>query len=274
MAQKKTKALGKRRTSLPGVEPNPEEIGSWRPVAFVDDPDREVPHDQIPAELKASIVDTYGEPYFLSRSWTFGTLKRLSTAIRYPRENLTHSIVQICGPRCPTIDVCPYAIVGRTPAGERCPIELKTSEHLYNEYVKAVAERLAKEEKEIKLDIILHNLINGLVEADIVEMRLNSLVASEGFTIETVTVINEETGEVYTRQEEAISLRIKERVNARRSVLYRQLLATPEMAEKYKRSADGDIVAKTAELLAEVEKTLKGLTVSTPTKLPLPADKV
>lgn len=246
--------FGKRRGSVPF---SPGEIESDRPIKFVADPHMLVDHANVPQRLKDAIIENYGEEFFYTTSWSFGTLKRLHKAIFFPRENVTHTIAQICSRNCTLQDVCAYAIVGVPPAGERCPIELKMAAGLYNEYVKAVSERLAKDEHEIRTDIILHNLINGLVEIDIIEMRLNSLISKEGFVIQTVTVVNEESGQVYTRDEESVAVRIKERVNARKGVLYRQLIATPEMTEKYKRGRESDLVARTAEVLSEIEKMIK-----------------
>jgi len=118
------------------------------------------------------------------------------------------------------------------PVGERCPIELKIAQLSYREYVKAVALRLNISEEDVVNDIILHNLISGLVESDMIEARLNAKIAKEGFVTDVPVVVNQQTGEVYMREDESVAVKIKERVARRKDQLYRQLLATPEMEER------------------------------------------
>lgn len=230
-----------------------------KPVAFIEDHEEVVPHSHIPKRLKDSIIEAYSERFFLEQEWTRGQLIRLSRALSYPRENVTRTIAQICGPSCTFKDLCPYDIAGRPPIGARCPIEIHKSQQLYNEYIKAVSERLKMDPDEIRSDIILHNLINGLVEADMVEDRLNGSIAEDGFLTEVPAVINEQTGEVFNKQEESVAVRIKERVARRKDQLFRQLLATPEMAEKYRRGEDADTVAKKAKVIEQMEKLLKNM---------------
>ena len=143
--------------------------------------------------------------------------------------------------------------------GERCPIESKMVTMLYDEYVDSVSERLGTEPERLKEDIIPHNLIMGLIEADLLSMRADGTLAAEGFSTQVPTVVNEETGEVYYKEEEAISIRIKERVRRQRDQIYRQLLATPEMAEKYKKKAGQDALARTAALVDRLEKVVSGV---------------
>jgi len=231
------------------------DVESDSPVSFLDNPEEIIPHDKIPHRIATAIIETYGETYFRSRDWDRSTLKRLHKAITHPRENLTNTIAQICSPDCPLKDRCPHDIVGRAPVGERCPIELKMAQWTYEEYVVAVSERLQRDPDEIKEDIILHNLISGLVESDMIENRLNGFIAHDGFITDVATVVNEETGQVYYKQEESAIVRIKERVSKRKDQLYRQLLATPEMAERYKKSDKENAYAKAAEALDKLLST-------------------
>lgn len=135
-----------------------------------------------------------------------------------------------------------------------CPIEINVASRIYESYVEAVSERLKIEPTEIKSDIILHNLVNGIVEADMVEARLNGAIAEGGFTTDVPVVVNEQTGEVFTKEEESIAVKIKERIAKRKDQLFRQLLATPEMAEKYKRKGHDDNLARSAKILDKLEK--------------------
>jgi hypothetical protein len=238
------------------TQPITLDLDSSRPVAFMDDPDEVVNHERVPEGVRKSIVETYGEAFFREREWTRGQLTRLARIISHPRENITNAIAQICGPNCTMMDLCPYDISGKAPVSERCPIELKTAQRFYEEYVGAVSERLMIDEKEIREDIVLHNMIRGIVESDVIELRLNGTIAEDGMLIDVPAVVNEQTGEIYYKQEESVAMRIKERVARRRDQLFRQLLATPEMAEKYKRKGDQDNVARGAKVLDRLEKAV------------------
>lgn len=248
-------ALSKRRRSIPDA--NRDDLESWHPVAFVDDPDEVVAHDRIPLHLRETIVSSYGEEYFTSREWTVGTLKRLSQAMSYPRENVSGTVAQVCpDEKCPLEMECPFHIMGRPPIGERCPIELRIAEELYNAYVHAVAERLQAEEQEIRSDIIFANLIMGLVKSDIVENRLDGIISRDGFSTQIPSAIDEITHEVYYHEEESVAVRIQDRVRKRKDRIFQQLIATPEMAEKYRKGGSNDVVTKTLSVLDAIEKKL------------------
>ena len=229
------------------------EIESDRPVAFVNNPTQIVDHDLIPEKIRLSVIQTYGETFFYSKEWNLGQLKRLYRAITTPRENLTNAVAQVCGPECNFMDICPYNIVGQPPTGDRCPVEIDLSRRLYEEYVESVSERLKLRPEDVKSDIILHNIVAGIVEADLIDRRLNSKLANDGFIDEVPTAIAED-GTVYYRDEEAVAIRIKDRVSKRRDQLYRQLVATPEMAEKYKRKGGDDVASRSLSILEQLEK--------------------
>jgi len=227
---------------------------SMQPFRSIPNPDDVMPHDQIAPNIREAIITNYGEEFFRNKTWTVGIIRKLTRAISTPRENLTGALAQICGPKCAYKDLCPHDIVGRAPIGDRCPQEMALISLLYNEYMSSVSDRLRTDVQSLKEDIITHNLVMGLVEADIVSMRLDGTIASEGFISLAPAVVNETTGELYTKEEEAVAVRIKERVYRRRDQLYRQLLATPEMAEKYRRKEGADPLAKTASLLSRLEQ--------------------
>jgi len=256
------------------TDPITLEIESEKPVSFMEDPEQIVPHESVPAKLRTAIIETYGEKFFLDREWTRGQLKRLHTAIFKPRHNLSNAIAQVCSGSCAMKDHCPYDIAGFPPAGERCPIELAYAKRTYDAYLAAVAEQYGANANLLKDNIIVHNLINGLVEADMVELRLNNTIAHDGFEVQVPTAVNENTGDVYYRDEESVSVRIKERVARRKDMLFRQLLATPEMAAKYKRKESSDLVARQSQALDSLEKLVKSIqaaqTAVAPTEPPEP----
>jgi hypothetical protein len=234
-------------------------MDSETPVSLLEDPDRIIPHYDIPKYIKDNIISVYGKEFFRNTEWKYSVVKRLSRAITSPRNALANAIIQVCGPKCQNKDNCPYDIIGRAPIGDRCPIEIAMSTQLYNEYMKSISERLGTDSEQLKEDIIPHNLIMGLVETDLVSMRLDGAIAQDGFSTEVPAAIDENSGRVYYKDEESISVRIKERVRRQRDQLYRQLLATPEMAEKYKRKAGQDTLARTASLVDRLEKIVSNV---------------
>lgn len=230
------------------------------PLVSLEDPDAVISYESITPKIRELIVKNYGEEFLKTKVWTYGTIRKLAFAVREPKDNLASNIAQICGPNCTYSDLCPHNIVGVPPLGERCPQETVLMKLLFNEYIKAVADRLDADEEELRSDIIYHNMIMGLVESDIISMRLDGSIARDGFITSSVSAINEESGEVYYKDEEAIAIRVKDRVFKRKDQLYRQLLATPEMAEKYKRKGNSDAVSKSVEILNRVDELITNMT--------------
>lgn len=236
-----------------------------RPIPFIDNPLEIIPHNDVPEPIKKAIIQTYGEKFFMEKKWTKIQITRLYKVLSRPRENMSNIAAQICGPNCKMMDKCPYDISGKAPVGERCLVELHYSDILYKEYTIAVSERLKISGKDIKHDIILHNLIMGLVVEDIIELRLNHHIADDGLIIDVPVVVNEQTGEVYTRPDESVAIRMRDRVQKRKDQLFKQLIATPEMAEKYKRKETNDQMAKTASVLEKLDKILEARQISSDT---------
>lgn len=238
------------------TEPITVDLDPSHPISFMTDPDKVVPHEKVPTDVRTSIIETYGEKFFLEKEWTISQITKLARIISYPRENMNNTVAQVCGSNCTMKDACPYDIAGKPPVGERCPIEIRTSKQYYSEYVIAVADRLNITEEQIESDIVVHNIIWGIVESDMIELRLNGIIAEDGMVIDVPAVVNQETGEVYYKEEESSAMRIKERVARRRDQLLRQLLATPEMAAKYRHKGEQDNVARGAKLLDKLEKAV------------------
>ena len=237
-------------------DPITMEIESDRPVAFVPNPNEVVPHERVPERIRNAIIADMGEEFFTGRTWTIGTLKRLSQSLTHPRENLTNTIAIVCNAQCPLMDTCPYDIMGTAPVGERCPREKQLGKDIYNGYVESVSTRLNIDADELKKDLVYHNLINALVEVDLVRARLQSHIAAKGEIVEVVTTTNQQTGEAYSTDVESPYVKMLDRYDAKRDRLLRQLLATPEMAEKYRRKNTQDIHAKQIEMLERFEKFL------------------
>lgn len=254
--------VGEIRGTGPTEEPATLDLTARDPAYILRDPDEPIEPDEVPGEIRDAVIAEYGEEFFHEIEWTWRKVSKLRRAITHPRENLTNSIAQVCGPHCTIREGCPYDILGRPPVGLRCPIELRLADMLTADYITAVQERLNVDRHELVEDLIYFNLIRGLVETDVVENRLNGSLSANGFITEVPTVINEETGEVYYREEESVAMRIKARVEARKDKLYRQLLATPEMAAKYRRKGEEDRLAKVADVLDRLDKFLVATTIT------------
>ena len=225
-------------------------------VVSLSDPDIIIPHEKIPADIKKAVIETYGDEYFHSIDWSASRLKRLAKALRSPRHNTNNVAAQICGPICSFKDECPYDIAGRAPIGERCPIELDYSKRLYDDYVRAVSDRLNMDEAEIKENIILNNHINSLVVNEMVERRMDSLIARDGVSEDIPVFMDEESGKVFCRKDESTAVKIKARLSKKTDAILRQLLATPEMAEKYRNKKSTDVLSRTSEILDNLDKKM------------------
>lgn len=236
------------------VEPETLDIGGTRPLNVLENPDDIIPHDQIPARLKVAIMDMCGERIFNETQWSRMRLAKLSRAITHPRENVVNSLAQICAPSCPFLDICQYEIAGITPVGMRCPVEIRNSQILYKEYLAALSDRLGVEKEDLEGDMITFNMVMGIVEADIITNRLNSIISTDGYVQEDPSAIDSNTGRVYYRDEEAVASRIKERINKRKDILFEQLIATPEMQAKYRNKKGNNTIARMAELMEKIER--------------------
>ena len=239
----------------------PIDITSDYPAICLENPDEVIPYEKLSPKLRDLIILNYGENFLKTKVWTVGIMRKLAMAVGRPRENMTSNIAQVCSPNCTYSDLCPHNIVGVPPLGERCPQELALIRLLFSEYMTAVAERLNADEEELRDDIIYHNLVMGLVESDIISMRLDGSLAKDGFITSSVSAINEESGEVFYKEEEAIAIRVKDRVFKRKDQLYRQLLATPEMAEKYKKKSSMDVISKSVEVLNKIDEMMTNLSI-------------
>lgn len=225
-------------------------------VVSLSDPDAIIPHNKVPEDLRKAVIETYGEEYFLSIDWSAARLKRLARAVRSPRHNSNHVAAQICGPNCSFKDTCPYDIAGRAPIGERCPLELQYATTIYDEYVRAIAERLNTDEQSIRENIILNNHINNLVVNEMVERRMDSIIARDGVSEDVPVFMDEESGKVFCRKDESTAVKMKTRIAKRTDGILRQLLATPEMAEKYRQKKSVDALSRTSEILDNIEKKM------------------
>ena len=227
-----------------------------RPLSLMENQNKIVPHDEIPTKVMAAIVTEYGEEYFLGKTWTLDTVRRLDRVLSRPRENLTNTLAMVCTgtDRCPFQDTCFYKTAGRIPIGDRCPIEIDRSMYLYDGYIIAISERLGVGPDDLRNDTIYSNMVWELVECDMVKARVLSKMGNDGELGETVAAIWQETGHAYTEEVESPLTRIAERYSARKEKILRSLIATPEMAARFmKKKANQDLHDKQVSLISELE---------------------
>ena len=139
------------------------------------------------------------------------------------------------------------------PVGERCPIEIRNSRILLKHYMEALADRLGADVVDLQNDMITYNLVVGIVEADIVTNRLNSIIAKDGLVQEDPAALDPNTGRMWYKDEESVAVKMKDRINKRKDSLFEQLIATPEMQAKYRKSKGDDAVAKLADIISRIE---------------------
>lgn len=144
------------------------------------------------------------------------------------------TFIKTCTDNCEYIKKCPLAILRRHPKGSDCPIELDLYKKKYEEYKVATYDRLRSFDtsKEVEEDAITRLLICELVECDIIEFRCNQILAAEGITDEVPALATRES--VEWRTEEHPAMRMKRETKRRRDVVMKQLIATPEMAQRLK----------------------------------------
>lgn len=233
-----------------------------RPVSFMEDGDDPVAPENVPARIRNAVVADYGERFFLEHNWTKRKVRRLEQVMGRPRENITNVVAMICAgaERCPFVDICPYDIIGKIPLGERCPNEMEKAHTLFETNLVALSDRLNVSTDDLRTDTIYSNMVWELVECELVKLRVMASMAKRGELGETVAAIWQETGEVHMEEVESPLIRIYERYSARQDKIRQQLIATPEMAAKFKnKKADQDLHARQLDAIEKLERLVSGM---------------
>lgn len=214
----------------------------------------------IPKHIQDYVVNVLKEPdYFKHNELTPNELNKLDQLIKRSNLGIQAGVIQTCSRDCESHDSCPLAILKRAPYGNICPVEVDLYNRHFDEYKEAVKSRIKatrgdNDAEEIEHDRIMLTLIGELVEADILEMRANAMIATEGI-VENVPVFATDAGPEF-RLDEHTALRIKEKIKKRRDVNFRQLLATPEMVARSRISAksetDSERISKTRQRAHEL----------------------
>lgn len=204
-----------------------------------------VPSNQVPLYIQEYIMRTGGNLDDID-NLTVKQVKDLDNVLRRIKLGIHSSTVQICGDNCPTKKRCPLAILNKEPDGYDCPLELDLFEEQTNFYMNSIQNKLNIDAKTLENDQIIMSLIGELVECDIQEYRMNTVLAEEGM-LDDVPTLSIDGGYV-TRSEEHQALKIKREIKRRRDINLKQLIATPEMVQRLKAKKDnGSLIDKIAE---------------------------
>lgn len=188
-----------------------------------------------------NLVKFCDEDYAKNLKLTPDEVKKLAKYLKIYSYGDFQSVPQICsGVACILADQCPLAKMKRPPLGDLCPFERLYMERWKLEYIDSL--------KADWNDKIERALVMELVEVDILNARANAFLAKEGFIMENIVGINEQTGEPMMRKEEHIALRLKEKVQARRDRILKSMVATREAKAKLLTSMKEDVSVYTARL--------------------------
>lgn len=133
------------------------------------------------------------------------------------------AVPMVClGKNCQFASQCPLS--DNAPVGELCPFEVAAAEKWRQDYIKSLSIRT-----DDKIEMIL---LNELVEIDILMARANMIIAQEGFVMENIIGINEQTGEPMYRKEEHVALGVKRMLTQERSKILKAMVATRESKVK------------------------------------------
>lgn len=128
------------------------------------------------------------------------------------------------GPECPIAKTCMLQQIGKAPIGQECPLELAFMNKLKDELVQSLDVDWN--------DRIERQAVMDLVETEILQARANGILSEEGFIMENVVGISENTGEPIMRKEKHIALEVKDMIYKRKERLLKSLVATKEMKKK------------------------------------------
>jgi len=151
------------------------------------------------------------------------------------------SVPMVClAEACSISSQCPLQAAGKAPLGKLCPFEQFFMEKWRDEYIISL-----KADWDDKIE---RALVMELVEIDILNARANAYLATEGFIMENVVGINEQTGEPLIRKEEHIALSVKTKVQARRDKILKSMVATREAKTKLFTAIKDDASTYSAKL--------------------------
>jgi hypothetical protein len=152
----------------------------------------------------------------------------------------------ICtGDRCVYASTCKILLLKKTPPlGHTCPIEALMKKQMFEDFVRdAEIDRLNRVEV---------SQINDLVEVEILNSRINSILAKEGLIVENIVGIDPDNGRELTRKEKHPVFDIKDQILKRRDRILKQLvLSRDAKLQSQSKTEDAVIWASKMQRLIE-----------------------
>ena len=128
-------------------------------------------------------------------------------------------------------DSCPYAKtcilhkMGKSPEGEKCPIELAEIAVWTGRWMEGL---------DINQDDIAQlYLVKELVEAELMQARTNKTISMEGYIKEIITSVDPVSGKAYINYDISVPMQVKFKFKARVDKILKSLAATREDRIKY-----------------------------------------
>lgn len=211
-----------------GLKPEPENKAEVPPTPAAP-PAEEQRNDLIPIINVPALKDLYEhlpEKQRAEMKLTPVEVQKVTKALEsqvYLGEHAALPMVCL-GPKCPVAKTCPLQQIAKAPIGALCPIEIV----MMNKWKDGYASSLEADWN----DKMERQAIMDLVESDVLQSRANGIIAVEGFIMENVVGISENTGEPIYRKEKHVALEVKDMIHKRKERLLKSLLATREMKKK------------------------------------------
>lgn len=167
------------------------------------------------------IIATYGDDDFIGNiKLSKDTIKKMVKFAKKMSYGSYAFLSIIClGQKgCCYKSTCP--VVDNPPLGHECMFEKVMAESIRKRYIESLSVDPANATEVAQ--------IGEIVEADVINARVNAIIGAEGLTLENAVGYDQETGEAITRTEEHVVMRIKERTQDRKDKLFKSFLATRE----------------------------------------------
>lgn len=161
------------------------------------------------------------------------------------RHGFTAGIPIVCkGPACPYVQTC-YLDPGERPLRGRCPIEIASLIHLFEQYCASLEVG--------PNDVVDLGLIKELVDIEIQIMRADNKMASDSDFVEEVTVAIDQAGKELKRPELVKAVDYKERLRRERHRILNLLNSTRKDRQRELPPVDPSsvaaaLIARAAEL--------------------------
>jgi len=200
--------------------------------------------NQVIKDLIVGIDEDFAKAYMLTEK-EIVELKKFALQVGIGDNNL---VPMICtADNCILSKRCPMLLMKKPPAGKECPFERYVYNRWYNEYCDALAvDRENKVERE---------QIQDLVATDVLNLRANIVLGTEGFIMENPIAFNMDTGTVISRREQHVAMLIKEYAQNRKEKINKSFLATRETKAKAASALRKDLTEYLAFLREKGAKT-------------------